>query len=179
MNIQSFSNLEPRLGKRVYIANSSVVIGNVALDDDVAIFPMAVVRGDVNKITIGKRSNIQDGSVLHVNHHSAFNPGGDALTIGDDVTIGHRATLHACRIEDQCLIGINSVIMDKAVVHSQVLIGANSLVPPKKELQSGYLYVGSPVKSIRKLTNAEIAHFAYNAKHYVKLKNQYLQEQSK
>ena len=178
MNIKPFNNVKPQLGKRVYVANSGIVIGDVQLDDDVAVFPMAVVRGDVNSITIGKRTNIQDGSVLHVNHDSAFNPGGDALSVGDDVTIGHHVVLHACCIEDECLIGINSVIMDKAVVHSQVLIGANSLVPPKKELHSGFLYVGSPVKQLRKLTDAEIAYFAYSAKHYVKLKNQYLREQT-
>lgn len=178
MNIEPFNNIKPQLGKRVYIANSGIVIGNVQLDDDVAIFPMAVVRGDVNKISIGKRTNIQDGSVLHVNHDCEFNPGGDALSIGDDVTIGHRVTLHACCIKDECLIGINSVILDKVVIHSHVLIGANSLVPPKKELHSGYLYCGSPVKRIRKLTDTEIAYFAYSAKHYVKLKNQYLQEQT-
>ncbi len=174
MNIRPFLQTKPQLGERVYIDKTAIVIGDVYLADDVAIWPTAVVRGDVNKIQIGKCSNIQDGCVLHVNHDSTFNPGGDALIIGEEVTIGHRVVLHGCTIGDQCLIGINSVVLDKAVIPSQVLLGANSLVPPHKKLESGYLYVGSPVKQIRKLTDEEITYFSYSAKHYVTLKDQYL-----
>ena len=151
MNIKPFLQTKPQLGERVYIDKTALVIGDVHLEDDTAVWPMAVIRGDVNKIRIGKRSNIQDGCVLHVNHDSTFNPGGDVLTIGENVTIGHRAVLHGCTIADQCLIGINSVVMDKAFIPSQVLLGANSLVPPKKKLESGYLYVGSPVQKVRKI----------------------------
>lgn len=174
MNIRPFLQSKPQLGEHVYIDETALVIGNVYLDDDAAVWPMAVIRGDVNKIRIGKRTNIQDGCVLHVNHDSTFNPGGDALHIGDDVTIGHRVVLHGCTIEDKCLIGINSVIMDKAIISSHVLIGANSLVPPNKKLESGYLYVGSPVKKVRKLTAAEMAYFSYSTQHYVALKDHYL-----
>ena len=174
MNIRPFLQSKPQLGERVYIDDTALVIGDVHLDDDAAVWPMAVIRGDVNKICIGKRTNIQDGCVLHVNHDSTFNPGGDALFIGDDVTIGHRVVLHGCTIEDKCLIGINSVIMDKAIISSHVLLGANSLVPPNKNLESGYLYVGSPVKQARKLTTAEMAYFSYSAQHYVALKDHYL-----
>lgn len=174
MNIRSFENHRPTLGERVYVDESAVVIGQVSLGDDAAIWPTAVVRGDVNCISIGARSNIQDGAVLHVSHAADFNPDGDPLVIGDDVTVGHRVVLHGCTIEDECLIGINSVVMDKAMVHSQVLIGANSLVPPGKELASGFLYVGSPVKQIRPLTKAELSYFKYSADHYVTLKNQYI-----
>ena len=174
MNIRAFENHRPTLGERVYVDESAVVIGQVSLGDDAAIWPTAVVRGDVNCISIGARSNIQDGAVLHVSHAADFNPDGDPLVIGDDVTVGHRVVLHGCTIEDECLIGINSVVMDKAMVHSQVLIGANSLVPPGKELASGFLYVGSPVKQIRPLTKAELSYFKYSADHYVTLKNQYI-----
>lgn len=174
MNIRPFDGHKPTLGKRVYIDESAVVIGQVRLGDDAAVWPTAVVRGDVNHITIGARSNIQDGAVLHVNHAAEFNPEGDPLVIGADVTVGHRVVLHGCTIENECLIGINTVVMDKAVVRSQVLIGANSLVPPGKELASGFLYVGSPVKQTRPLTEAELRYFKYSAEHYVKLKDQYL-----
>jgi carbonic anhydrase/acetyltransferase-like protein (isoleucine patch superfamily) len=133
-----------------------------------------VVRGDVNQISIGARTNIQDGSVLHVNHAGEYNPQGNPLVIGHDVTIGHRVVLHGCTIEDECLIGINSVVMDGAIIREQVLVGANSLVPPGKELASGYLYVGSPVKQIRALTATEKAFFKYSAQHYVALKDNYL-----
>lgn len=178
MNIRPYNDITPQLGKRVYVDPSAVVIGQVTLADDCAVWPTAVIRGDVNAITIGARSNVQDGSVLHVNHAGKYNPGGDSMIIGEDVTIGHRVVLHGCSIADQCLIGINSVVMDKAVVQSQVLIGANSLVPPGKELASGYLYVGTPVKQVRPLTQDELEFFKYSAEHYVKLKNQYLAAKS-
>lgn len=173
MNIRCFQGAEPQFAERVYVDSTAVVIGNVSLADDCSIWPTAVVRGDVNQITIGIRSNIQDGSVLHVNHANKRNPQGDALSIGDDVTVGHRVVLHGCRIADQCLIGINTVVMDKVVVEKHVLIAANSLVPPGKVLESGYLYVGSPVKKIRALTDDEKAYFKYSAEHYVILKDQY------
>ncbi len=174
MNLRPYRDHSPELGQRVYVDSSAVVIGQVSLADDSAIWPTVVVRGDVNYISIGKRSNIQDGCVLHVSHEASFNPGGDPLIIGDDVTVGHRAVLHGCTIENECLIGINTVILDKAIIRSQVLIGANSLVPPGKELESGYLYVGSPVKQIRPLTADELAYFKYSANNYVQLKDEYL-----
>jgi carbonic anhydrase/acetyltransferase-like protein (isoleucine patch superfamily) len=173
-SLRPFDGVSPHCGERVYIDPTAVVIGNVSLADDVSIWPTAVIRGDVNTITIGACSNIQDGSVLHVNHANQQNPTGDALVIGEDVTVGHRVVLHGCTIADQCLIGINSVVMDKAFVETQVLIGANSLVPPGKILDSGYLYVGSPVKKIRPLTKEEKAYFKYSAQHYTALKDKYL-----
>ncbi len=175
MLLETINQQTPTLGNRVYVHKTAVVIGDVTLADDCSVFPTAVIRGDVNKITIGKGSNIQDGSVLHVNHASAiFNSPGDPLIIGDYVTVGHRVVLHACTIGDYCLIGINSVVLDRAVISDHVLIGANSLVPPGKILESGFLYMGSPVKKIRELTEKEIAYFKYSAEHYIKLKNQYL-----
>ena len=176
MPIKSFANIQPQLGRQVYIDSTALVIGDVQLGDDTAIWPMTVVRGDVNQIRIGQRTNIQDGCVLHVNHDAVNNPGGDALHIGNAVTVGHRAVLHGCTIADQCLIGINAVILDQAILQSHVLLGANSLVPPKKELVSGYLYMGSPVRQIRRLTTAEMAYFDYSAQHYVDLKNRYLKD---
>ena len=178
MNIRNFQDHQPQLGKNVFIDATALVIGQVQLGDDCSVWPLTVIRGDENTITIGARSNIQDGSVLHVNHANELNLKGDALRIGNDVTIGHRVVLHGCTIEDECLIGINSVVLDQAVVKKHVLVGANSLVPPGKILESGYLYLGSPVKQIRKLTDDEIAFFKHSAAHYVELKNKYLDDSS-
>ena len=137
---------------------------------------MAVIRGDVNTIRIGQRSNIQDGSVVHVTHRYGANTDGYPVGIGDDVTIGHNVTVDGCTIEDRCMIGIGSTILDGAVIHSNVLLGAGSLVSEGKELESGCLYIGTPAKRIRELTDEEIAWFEYSAKHYQNLKNNYLLE---
>ena len=146
------------------------------MGDDCSVWPMTVIRGDVNHIRIGNRSNIQDGSILHVTHASANNDG-YALTIGDDVTAGHQVILHGCTIEDRVLIGMGATIMDGAVIQSDVVLGAGSLVAPGKVLESGYLYLGSPAKRVRALTDAERAFFTYSAGNYVKLKDLHLADQ--
>lgn len=162
------------LGNRVFVDQSAVVLGNVVIGDDSSIWPMAVVRGDMNSISIGARTSIQDGSVLHITHTSRFNPRGFALEIGSDVTVGHNATLHGCTIHDRCLIGIGAVIMDGAVVEEEVIVAAGCLAPPGKRLQSGFLYKGNPAKMVRPLTEQEISFFPYSASNYVKLKDEYL-----
>jgi carbonic anhydrase/acetyltransferase-like protein (isoleucine patch superfamily) len=174
MAIRPYKNIKPTIHKNVYIDESAVVIGDVEIGDDSSIWPMVVVRGDVNSIRIGQRTNIQDGSVLHVTHVGPFDPEGYSLNIGDNVTVGHKAMLHGCTIEDDCLIGMGTVVMDGAIVHSQVIIGANSLVPPGRELESGYLWVGSPARKIRPLTEEEKEFFRYSADNYIKVKNNYL-----
>ena len=150
-----------------------MVIGDVEIGDDSSIWPMAVLRGDVNSIHIGSRTSIQDGSVLHVTHDHPAQPGGFPLSIGDEVTVGHNVTLHGCTIDNRCLIGMGSTILDGAVLEEHVLLGAGSLVPPNKVLEGGYLWVGSPVKRVRPLTVDEQIWFGYSAEHYVKLKNEY------
>ena len=137
---------------------------------------MCSVRGDIHSIRIGERTNIQDGSVLHVSHDSEFAPGGYALTIGNDVTVGHNAVVHACSVEDMCLIGIGAVLLDGAVIKSGTIVGAGSLVPPGKELEGGYLWLGSPVKKLRELTEKEKAFLEYSAAHYVDVKNRHMAE---
>ena len=174
MNLRSFNKKSPVLGNRVYVDETAVVIGDVHLGDDCSVFPTVVIRGDVNRIHIGKGTNIQDGSVLHVNHEGEFNSGGDPLNIGEYVTVGHRAVLHGCTIGNYCLIGINAVVLDKVVIPDFVLIGANCLVPPGKILESGFLYVGSPAKKVRELTEEEKNYFKYSAEHYMVLKDMYL-----
>jgi carbonic anhydrase/acetyltransferase-like protein (isoleucine patch superfamily) len=158
-----------------WVDESSVVIGKCVLGEDVSIWPNATLRGDVNDIVIGDRSNIQDGCVVHTTHESEISKGSKCI-VGKDVTVGHNAVLHGCIIEDECLIGMGAVVLDNAVVQKHVLVGANSLVPPGKVLESGYLYVGSPVKQARALTEQELAFFKYSAGHYVKLKDQYQSE---
>ena len=178
-NIRPFGKHSPQLGEQCYIDPSAVVIGNVTLGDDCSVWPQAVIRGDMHRITIGARSSIQDGSVLHITHDSQYNPGGWPLTIGEEVTVGHRCVLHGCSLGNQVLIGNGAIIMDGAVLEDQVVVAANALVAPGKVLRSGYLYVGSPARETRELTAQEIAFFAYTANNYVKLKNQHLAEQSR
>ncbi len=174
MAIRPYQNISPSLGKRVYVDDAAAVIGDVVLGDDCSVWPMAVIRGDVNHIHIGQRSNIQDGTVIHVTHRYSANLDGHAVRIGDDVTIGHNVTVHGCSIEDRCLIGIGSTILDGAVIHTNVLLGAGSLVSEGKELEGGYLYIGAPAKKVRELTEEEMDWFEYSAKHYQNLKNDYL-----
>ena len=124
-------------------------------------------------ITIGARSNIQDCAALHTTHASTFNAKGFPLIIGNDVTVGHNATLHGCTLEDETLIGMNAVVLDEAVVQKHVLVAASAVVGPGKVLESGYLYVGNPVRQARHLTEKEIAFFAYSAAHYGQLKDRH------
>lgn len=173
MPIRVFEIWQPRIAASAYIDNAALIIGNVEIGADSSVWPMCVVRGDVQQIRIGARTNLQDGAVVHVTHDSRFCPGGQPTHIGDDVTIGHKALLHACTIEGPTLIGMNAVIMDGAVVKPQVIVGAHSVVPPGKVLESGYLYVGSPVKQTRPLQEKEIEFIAYSAQNYVRLKNRH------
>lgn len=171
--LRPYLNHFPTLGQRVMIDESSVVIGKVELADEVSIWPLVVIRGDVNHVSIGARSNIQDGSVLHVTHKSEGNPQGHALSIGEDVTIGHKVILHGCTIGNRVLVGMGSILLDGVTVEDDVMIGAGSLVPPGKRLVSGYLYVGSPAKQIRPLTAEEREGLLYSANNYRRWKEDY------
>jgi carbonic anhydrase/acetyltransferase-like protein (isoleucine patch superfamily) len=173
MAIRTFNGKEPRLGASVYIDESAVVIGDVTLEDDVSVWPASVIRGDVESIFIGAGTNVQDGSVLHVSHAGPYNPQGYPLVIGKGVTIGHRAVVHACQIGSYCLIGIGAIVMDGAVLEDYVMLGAGALVPPGKKLDSGYLYVGSPAKAVRILSDKEKAFLEYSYLHYITLKNEH------
>jgi carbonic anhydrase/acetyltransferase-like protein (isoleucine patch superfamily) len=172
-NIRSFEEFHPQIADTVFIDESAVVTGNVSIGEDSSVWPCCSVRGDIHSITIGARTNIQDGSTLHVTHDSEYAPGGHKLTVGDDVTVGHNVVLHACTIEDLCLIGMGSVVLDGSLVQSGAMVGAGSLVPPNKVLEGGYMWLGSPVKKARELTDREKAFLEYSAQHYVKLKNRH------
>ena len=174
MALRPFSGTRPSVGARVYIDETAVVIGRVSLGDDTSLWPCTVARGDVNSISVGARSNIQDLTMLHVTHDGPYSPGGFPLVIGADVTVGHKCLLHACRIGDRCLIGMGAIVMDGAVVEDDVLLGAGSLVSPGKRLESGFLYRGSPAQQVRPLTDAEREMLRYSAAHYVRLKDRYL-----
>ena len=176
MNIRSFENYTPELGKRVFVDPTALVVGQVCIGDDSSIWPMAVLRGDVHAIEIGARSSIQDGAVCHVTHASHYNPDGHRLIIGDDVTVGHNVVLHGCTIGNRVLVGIGSIVMDGVTVEDEVMIGAGSLVTPGKTLKSGWLYAGSPARPVREITDRERAFLPYSAKNYVKLKDQFLEE---
>jgi len=174
MTIRSLQGKKPDIADSAFIDETALVIGDVTIGEDSSIWPMTVVRGDVQKITIGQRTNIQDACVLHVTHDGEYTPGGFPLTIGDGVTAGHRATLHACTIGDYCLIGMSATIMDGAVLGDRLIIGAGALVPAGKQLEGGYLYVGTPVKQIRKLNEEELNSLEYSADHYVEVKNMHM-----
>lgn len=174
MTIRTYQDITPNIESSAFVDDSSIVIGDVVIGKDSSVWPLTTIRGDVNAIRIGERTNIQDGSVLHVTHPHAAEPDGFALTIGSNVTVGHKVILHGCRIDDDCLIGMGVVIMDGAIVRHQVLVGAGGLVPPGKELESGYLWLGSPVKRIRELTSEEKKWIEYSSGHYVDLKNKHM-----
>ena len=166
----------PVLGDRVYLHPSCHVIGDVTIGDDSSIWCNAVLRGDVNRIVIGRGSNVQDLTMGHVSHRTTAKPDGSPLIIGDYVTVGHSVILHGCRIGNECLIGMGSIVMDDVIVPDHVMIGAGSLVSPGKKLASGMLYMGRPARVVRELTAHEVAYFRYSAEHYIEGKNNYLKQ---
>ena len=173
MRIRPFERHAPRIHPTAYIDESAVVIGDVEIGEDSSVWPLCVVRGDIQSIRIGARTSIQDGTIVHVTHDSRFCPGGQPTLIGNDVTVGHKVILHACTVEDYCLIGMGAIVMDKAVVRTRVTVGAGSVVPSGKILESGYLYVGSPVKQVRPLSDRELEFLEYSAQNYRRLKDRH------
>lgn len=166
----------PTVGPKSYIDESAVLVGDITMGAEVSVWPLVAARGDVNKITIGDRTNVQDGTVLHVTRSSNSHPEGFPLVIGDDVTIGHKCMLHGCTIGNRVLVGMGTIILDGAIVSDDVFIGAGTVVPPNKTLRSGYLYVGNPMKEARPLKDAELAFLKESALNYIVTKNEYLEE---
>lgn len=173
-SLRTHNGITPKLGANVYIEPSAIVLGDVELGADSSVWPYAVIRGDMHQIRIGQRCSIQDGCVLHITHRSKFHPDGFPLTLGDDVTVGHQATLHGCTIGSRVLIGIKATVMDGAVVEDDVIVGAHAFVPPGKRLVSGFVYAGCPAKALRPITEAERELLVYGPENYVRLKNQYV-----
>jgi carbonic anhydrase/acetyltransferase-like protein (isoleucine patch superfamily) len=172
--IRAFQGKSPILGMGVYIDPQAAVIGEVHLGNDVSVWPMAVIRGDVNAIHIGAACSIQDGAILHVTHDGPYTNGGKPLILGQGITVGHQAVLHGCTIDDYCLIGMGALILDAVHIQHHVMVAAGSVVPPGKILESEHLYLGNPARKARRLTTKELEQLEYSAQHYVRLKNKYL-----
>jgi carbonic anhydrase/acetyltransferase-like protein (isoleucine patch superfamily) len=173
-SLRSYKGIAPRLGERVYVDIAATVIGDVVLGDDVSIWPGAVLRGDVHYIRVGARSNVQDGAIVHVTHDGPFSPGGFPTLIGEDVTVGHGAVIHACTIEDCCLIGMGSTVLDGATIKKYGFVGAGSVIPPGKVVGERELWLGNPAKFMRLLSDKQVEQLQYSASHYVRLKDDYL-----
>lgn len=169
MHIRSYKNQAPKIHPQAFVDPQAHVSGDVELAEGVSVWPMAVLRGDVQAIRVGANSNIQDGAVLHVTHDSHYQPGGIPLIIGQSVTVGHNATLHACTLDDLCLVGMGSIVLDGATIETEVMVGAGALVPPGKTLERGFLYVGSPVKQHRPLSDNERKFLRHSANHYIEV----------
>lgn len=166
--IYSYENKKPIIASSVFVAQSADIIGDVKIEEDSSIWFGVVIRGDSNYIKIGRGSNIQDNSVIHVNSND------NGVNIEDNVTVGHGAILHGCTIRSNCLIGMGSTIMDNVEIGEGTIIGANSLVTSGKKISSGVLCMGSPAKVIRKLTEEEKLGITQNADHYIEMGKKYL-----
>ena len=170
-----FKNWTPQLGKGTWIAPSADVIGRCEIGEDASVWFQVAIRADVHFITIGSRTSIQDGSMIHVTHYKKEDMSdGNPTIIGDDVTIGHKVMLHGCQIEDACLIGMSSTILDGAVIGKESIVGANSLVTKNKKFPPRSLIMGAPAKLIRELTNEEVKELYASATRYVNFKNDYI-----
>ena len=165
--IKPYKGLLPRISSSAFIADTAVVIGDVEIGDDTGIWFGCVVRGDVNEIRIGARTNIQDGTIIHVASR------GQGCYIGSDITVGHMAILHACTLEDRCFIGMKACVMDGAYVETGAMVAAGALVTPGKRVKSGQLWAGSPAKYLRDLTPEELAFFPESTAHYAELARSY------
>jgi carbonic anhydrase/acetyltransferase-like protein (isoleucine patch superfamily) len=169
--ILPFGNLVPRIAEDAFIAANATVIGDVAIGAQSGIWFGCVVRGDGNSIRIGERTNIQDGTVIHVNAERDGGRGavGWRTTIGSDITVGHLALLHACTLEDGAFVGMKACVMDGCVVEGQGMVAAGALLTPGKRVRKGELWGGSPAKLMRQLSAAEFEYLAYSAQHYIEL----------
>jgi len=168
--IRAGGGKEPRLADGVWVADDAVVVGVVVVGPGSSSWFGAILRGDVNHVRVGARTNVQDQAILHVT--SGTHP----TTVGDEVTIGHRVTLHGCTVRDRCLIGIGAVVMDGAVVGEDAMVGAGSLVPPGMIVPPGTLAMGSPARVKRELTTEEVAFFRKSAANYAAYAESYRKE---
>lgn len=168
--IKAYKGVYPKIDPTVFVAENAVIIGDVEIGKDSSIWYNVVIRGDVNYIRIGERTNIQDGTIIHVDHKKY------PTVIGNNVTVGHKVMLHACTVEDNCLIGMSATVMDGVVVGRQSIIAAGALVTPGKIIEPQSLWAGVPAKFVRKLTEEELSWLEKSAENYVKYKNAYLEE---
>ncbi|MFO1154342.1 MAG: gamma carbonic anhydrase family protein [Rhodospirillales bacterium] len=169
-NLMSYKGITPKLGARVFIAPNAVVIGDVVIEDDASVWFGCILRGDVNVIRVGARTNIQDGTVVHVAKDTV------GTFIGSDITIGHMALLHACTLEDGAFIGMRATVMDECVVETGGMLAAGALLTPGKRVGSGQLWAGQPAKYIRDLNDGDRAMMRKLAPRYVGLAADYLED---
>lgn len=168
--IYEFLDRTPEYPETVFVAPSADIIGDVTFGEESSVWFNTTIRGDVNWIEIGNRTNIQDNTCIHVMNQTG------PTKIGNEVTIGHNAMVHGCTIHDRVLIGIHATILDEVVIESDVIVAAGSLVPPGKRLESGNMYMGSPARKKRKLTSEEIVSIKEHADNYVKYARAYMQK---
>jgi carbonic anhydrase/acetyltransferase-like protein (isoleucine patch superfamily) len=166
--IRPFNNIAPKIHETAFVADDAVIIGDVEIGEDVSIWFGAVIRGDVNYVRIGARTNVQDGCVIHVS--SKTHP----TILEDEITVGHRVTLHGCHVESGCLIGIGAILLDGVRIGSNSLIAAGSLLTPNRPIPPGSLVMGSPAKIKRELTGAELTKLQQSWRNYVELKQHYI-----
>ena len=178
--ITAYKGIQPVIHEEAFIAEGVVVIGDVEIGAGSSIWYGCVLRGDVNKIRVGRGTNLQDGTIVHCNHDPDGDyretGGGEPTHIGDDVTVGHLALIHACTIESKAFIGMRAVVMDRAVVEGGAMVAAGALVTPDKRVLKGELWAGSPARRARDLTPEEQANLPYIAEHYAELSEAYLEE---
>lgn len=165
--IRAYKNIVPVIAPDAFIAEGVVVIGDVHIGSESNIWFGCVIRGDVNSIRIGSRTNVQDGTVIHVTRETG------PTFIGSNITIGHSVLLHACTLEDDCFIGMHSTVMDGAVVESGAWVGAGALVTPGKRIPRGQIWAGNPARFLRNITPEEMKFMAGNSTHYVELSRDY------
>jgi gamma-carbonic anhydrase len=158
----------PRIAPDVYVAGTAVIIGDVEIGEESSIWHHVLIRGDVNYIRIGERTNIQDGTVVHVSRTA-----GGKTIIGSDITIGHQALIHACELQDHAFVGMKAMVMDNAVIESYGMLAAGGLLPPGKIIKSRELWMGAPAKFVRMLTDEDLARMAENAEEYRQVSRRY------
>ena len=178
-NIMAFEDKNPEIGAGTWIHPATTIIGDVQLGKDVSVWPGVIMRGDVHQIVVGDRTNIQDGSIIHVTSHGRLNDEGFPTIIGSDVTIGHGVMLHGCIVEDATLIGMRAILLDGARVEKHAMLAAGSLLAPEKVVKSGELWMGSPARKVRTLSDAEIEGLYRSAAQYVALKDRYLKDDAR
>ncbi len=170
-NILPYRGILPSIHPSVFVAQNATIIGDTTIAEDASIWYGCVLRGDVNDIRIGKRTNIQDMTMIHCAEL------GQGTYLGDDITVGHSAVLHACTVEDNALIGIQACVMDDCIIENGAIVAAGALVTPGKIVKAGEVWAGSPAKKIRDVSEKDLSFLAINRERYVRLAHEYRAEQ--
>ena len=179
-HILPYRGIMPKIHPDAFVAETAAIIGDVEIGPGSSVWYGCVLRGDMNKIRVGAGTNLQDGTIVHVNHDPSGDyretGGGIPTHIGDNVTVGHQALIHACTVESGAFIGMAAVVMDGAVVEGQAMVAAGALVTPGKRIEKGQLWGGRPARPMRPLTEKELADLLYLSEHYQEVAASYLAE---